>query len=100
GGGGGAGAAGLRGLRRPLIGFYGLIEKWIDLGLVEYLARRRPDWTFAMIGRLAVPEEEVPRLPNIHYLGVRSYDVLPEYGGQFDAAVIPYQRNPAATHPQ
>ena len=78
-------------LRGPVIGFFGLIEKWIDLELVDYLAAQRPNWTFVMIGRVASPAVELPRRANLHFLGVRSYDDLPDYGRQFDAAIIPYR---------
>jgi len=77
-------------LARPIVGFFGLIERWIDLGLVAWLAEQRPSWTFLMIGRVAVPDAEVPRLRNVVYLGRRPYETLPAYGKAFDAAIIPY----------
>lgn len=77
-------------LPRPIIGFFGLIERWIELDLIKYMAEQRPGWTFLMIGRIAVPEADVPRLPNIHYLGRRPYESLPAYGKAFDVAIIPY----------
>jgi glycosyltransferase involved in cell wall biosynthesis len=81
----------LRGLKRPIVGFFGLIEQWIDLDLVDWLASRRPDVTFVMIGRLAVPAESAPRSPNVVLLGPRPYEELPRYGSFFDAAIIPYR---------
>jgi glycosyltransferase involved in cell wall biosynthesis len=86
------------GLRHPVVGFFGLIERWIDLGLIDYLAGQRPDWTFLMIGRVAVPEADLPRRPNVLFLGKRPYDSLPAYGKQFDAAVIPYHLNRQTLH--
>ena len=56
-------------LPHPIIGFHGLIERWIDLDLVAYLARQRPEWSFLMIGRVAVPVAEVPQLPNLPFRG-------------------------------
>jgi glycosyltransferase involved in cell wall biosynthesis len=85
-------------LRRPVVGFFGLIEQWIDLELIDYLAAQRPDWNFVMIGRVAVPEERVPRRPNIHFLGKRPYESLPAYGKQFDAAIIPSRLNQFTLH--
>ncbi len=82
----------------PVIGFFGLIESWIDLGLVGWLAERRPGWTFLMIGRLAVPEAEIPRRPNLVYLGRRPYESLPAYGKVFSAALIPYRLTPQVLH--
>lgn len=81
----------IRELRPPIIGFFGLVERWIDLELVGYLARQRPQWTFLMIGRVAVPEKELPRLSNVHFIGQRPYKTLPHYGRHFDAAIIPYK---------
>jgi glycosyltransferase involved in cell wall biosynthesis len=81
-------------LPRPLIGFFGLIERWIELDLVAYLARQRPQWSFLMIGRVAVPDSDVPKLPNLHFIGRRPYDALPAYGKAFTAAIIPYHLTP------
>jgi glycosyltransferase involved in cell wall biosynthesis len=78
-------------LERPIIGFFGLIEKWIDLDLIEYVATRRPDWEFVMIGRVAVEHHRVMSLPNVHFLGRRPYASLPDYGRAFDVAIIPYR---------
>jgi glycosyltransferase involved in cell wall biosynthesis len=86
------------GLTRPVIGFFGLIERWIDLDLVDYLASKRPHWQFVLIGRVAVPEDSLPRRPNIHYLGKRPYDSLPAYGKAFDAAIIPYHLTQQVLH--
>jgi len=85
-------------LPRPIVGFFGLIEKWIDLGLVAHLAEQRPGWTFLMIGRVAVPDGEVPRRPNLVYLGARPYQDLPAYGRAFAAALIPYRLTPQVLH--
>jgi glycosyltransferase involved in cell wall biosynthesis len=85
-------------LPRPIVGFFGLIERWIDLGLVAYLAEQRPSWTFLMIGRVAVPESETPRLKNLVYLGRRPYETLPAYGKAFAAAIIPYHLTPQVLH--
>jgi glycosyltransferase involved in cell wall biosynthesis len=88
----------IAGLPGPVVGFFGLIERWINLGLVDYLAEQRPNWSFVLIGRVAVPDEELPRRPNIHYLGKKNYDDLPAYGRRFDAAIIPYHLNQQVYH--
>jgi glycosyltransferase involved in cell wall biosynthesis len=82
----------------PVVGFFGLIERWIDLELIDYLALQRPQWTFLLIGRVAVPSTEIPRRPNIHLVGKRSYSELPAYGKQFDAAIIPYRLTRQVMH--
>lgn len=90
--------ADVAGLQGRVVGFFGLIEHWIDLGLVSYLARQRPQWHFVMIGRVAVPEDHLPREPNVHFLGTRPYDSLPAYGKRFDASIIPYRLTQQVLH--
>jgi glycosyltransferase involved in cell wall biosynthesis len=85
-------------LRGPVVGFFGLIGHWIDLDLLDWLAARRPEWTFVMIGRLAVPNDEVPRRENLLFLGRQPYDLLPAYGKRFDVAIIPYRSGAWALH--
>jgi glycosyltransferase involved in cell wall biosynthesis len=80
-----------RSLPRPVIGFYGLIEEWIDLDLIADLARRRPRWTFLMIGRLAVDAGPLKALPNVVFAGPQPYRSLPNWARAFDVAIIPYR---------
>jgi hypothetical protein len=81
----------MRSLEGPVIGFFGLIEAWIDLDLVQALADRHPEWTFVMIGRIAVAAARVPVRRNIRFLGARPYQELPDYGRRFDVSIIPYR---------
>jgi glycosyltransferase involved in cell wall biosynthesis len=84
-------ATGARNLRRPVVGFYGLIEEWIDLDLIADLAERRPRWTFLMIGRLAVDPGRLKALPNVVFAGPQPYRSLPNWLKAFDVAIIPYR---------
>ena len=79
-------------LPSPIVGFFGLIERRIDMELLDYLADSRPHWTFLMIGRVALQVRELPHRPNLHFIGKRSYESLPAYGKQFDVAIIPYRQ--------
>jgi glycosyltransferase involved in cell wall biosynthesis len=85
-------------LTGPVVGFFGLIEKFIDLDLIDWLAERRPDWQFVFLGRVAVPEESLPKRANIHFLGKRPYAELPNYAKRFDACVIPYRAGSWSYH--
>jgi glycosyltransferase involved in cell wall biosynthesis len=80
-----------RNLRRPVVGFYGLIEEWIDLDLIADLAERRPGWTFLLIGRLAVDAGRLKHLPNVVFAGPQPYRSLPNWAKAFDVAIIPYR---------
>ena len=85
-------------LPRPIVGFFGLIEQWIDLDLIDEIAVRRPQWSIVLIGRMAVPGHPVCNRPNVHLLGKRPYDELPAYGKAFDAAIIPYHLTQQVLH--
>ena len=80
------------GLTGPVVGYFGLIESRIDIELLDYLAEQRPHWTFLLIGRVAIPSQQLPQRPNLHFVGKRPYESLPAYGKQFDAAIIPYRQ--------
>ena len=81
---------------RPRVGYYGVIDERIDLPLLLELARERPDIHFVMIGPLAkIASESLPRAPNIHYLGPKSYAELPSYAAGWDVAFMPFALNDA-----
>lgn len=81
-------------IRKPVIGFFGLIEDWVDLRLIRFLAQARPEWSFALIGKLVTDDSPVRDLPNVHLLGRKSYQELPGYCRGFSAAVLPFAINP------
>jgi glycosyltransferase involved in cell wall biosynthesis len=78
-------------LNGPVVGFFGLIESFIDLEMIDWLAEQRPGWQFLFLGRVAVPAESLPKRPNVHFVGKRPYSELPAYAKRFDACVIPYR---------
>lgn len=83
----------VKSLKKPVIGFFGLIETWVDLDLIKFLAEARPDWNFLMIGRVAVSANPCESLSNVHFIGSKKYEVLPHYAKIFDAAIIPCKLN-------
>jgi len=80
-------------LPRPVVGYIGLIERWLDLDLLRAIATAHPEWSIVLIGRVAVNVESLARLPNVHFPGQRPYDRLPEYAKGFDVAIMPYLLN-------
>ncbi|NQT22676.1 MAG: glycosyltransferase [Candidatus Omnitrophica bacterium] len=83
----------LKGMNKPVIGYIGLIKEWIDLGLIVHLAKARPNWTVALIGKLGVPANEVLELENVRYLGIKKYEELPLYLKEFDICISPFKVN-------
>jgi UDP-galactopyranose mutase len=80
----------------PRLGFYGVIDERIDLPLLDHLAASRPDWQIVMVGPVVkIDEADLPRRPNIHYLGGKSYHELPAYLAGWDVAMMPFAINEA-----
>jgi len=77
----------------PRLGFWGLIQDWIDVDLVAALARARPDWSIVLIGEAATSMARVGGLANVHVLGRRPYERLPAYARAFDVGLIPFRIN-------
>jgi glycosyltransferase involved in cell wall biosynthesis len=88
----------LRVLRRPIVGFVGGLSEWVDLDLVAFLARHRPEWTFVMVGPIGIDTAGVEALPNVRLLGPRPYAELPAYLAAMDVGLIPFKRNAVTFH--
>src|SRR6185295_3669346 len=77
----------------PIVGFFGLIADWVDLELIRRLARMRPSIHFVLIGKVATDISALADLPNVHFLGQKSYADLPGYCRAFDVALLPFAIN-------
>ena len=80
----------------PVLGYFGVIDERMDLGLLEHLAKQRPDWHVVMLGPVVkIEATSLPQAPNLHYLGMKAYEDLPGYLAHFDVALIPFALNEA-----
>ncbi len=80
----------------PRLGFYGVIDERLDLGLLAGVADARPDWHLVIIGPVVkIDPAHLPRRANLHYLGGKSYRDLPAYLAGWDLAMLPFARNDA-----
>ena len=78
----------------PRLGFFGVIDERFDIELLDQVAVKRPDWQFIMIGPVVkIDPETLPKHPNIHYLGAKKYNELPEYLAGWDIALLLFARN-------
>ena len=82
------------GIASPRLGFYGVIDERLDIELLDRIAEMRPDWSFVMVGPVVkISEEELPKRPNIHYVGGKKYAQLPAYLSGWDVALMPFAMN-------
>jgi UDP-galactopyranose mutase len=80
----------------PRLGFFGVIDERMDLALIDGIAAARPEWHIVMLGPVVkIDPASLPQRPNIHYLGSKQYNELPEYVAGWDVALLPFARNEA-----
>ena len=78
----------------PRMGFFGVIDERMDVGLLGAIAAAHPDWHIVMLGPcVKIAESSLPRPGNIHYLGMKKYDELPAYLSGWDVALLPFAMN-------
>ena len=82
-------------LPRPVVGYFGAIERRIDYDLLGDVARKNPDKTFVLVGPVAA--EFVPlwftELPNVKMPGAVPYSEMPAVVKGFDVALIPFKKD-------
>jgi UDP-galactopyranose mutase len=84
------------GIPHPRLGFFGVIDERFDVDLIKTVAEERADWHIVLIGPVAkIDPASLPRLPNIHYLGQKNYEDIPNYLGHWDVALMPFAKNDA-----
>lgn len=74
----------------PIAGYMGEINS-LDIELLEFLARRNPGVSFVFIGDIYADMQRLQALPNVHFLGKRSYEQLPDYLRAFDVCCLYYR---------
>lgn len=78
---------------RPRVGYIGGVWPAFDFDLLEYLSRQRPQWSFAVIGSPSHVPEKIKVLQNIHFLGWKLHEELPNYLKGIDVTIVPLIRN-------
>jgi glycosyltransferase involved in cell wall biosynthesis len=86
-------------MQRPILGWMGVVDERVDYAMVGEMARMRPDWSFAMVGPVVkVDPNLLPHFPNLHWLGGRDYQVLPNYVKAFDVNMMCFAINAATQY--
>jgi UDP-galactopyranose mutase len=81
-------------IAHPRAGFFGVLDERFDVALMGEVARLRPEMQFVLIGPVVkIDPATLPPETNIHYLGRKSYEELPQYLAGWDAAMMPFALN-------
>jgi glycosyltransferase involved in cell wall biosynthesis len=78
----------------PRLGFFGVLDERFDIELVEQVALAKPDWQIVLLGPVVkIDPDTLPKHKNIHYLGSKTYQELPQYLAGWQVALIPFAIN-------
>jgi len=80
-------------LRRPVIGWWGVLDLRVDISILEHVAVARPNWTILLIGRTAVNVAALSRLANVVLVGTKPYTDLPKWAKAIDVCILPYTQS-------
>lgn len=85
----------LRDLPHPILGFVGAIKEWIDLDLISKVAQSFPQGSVVMVGPVGanIDVSSLAKVDNIHFLGHRDRQLLPQYLKGFDVCLNPFREN-------
>lgn len=79
-------------IKHPRICFFGGIDEIrLDLQLIEYIAREKPDWNILLFGPVIKTDTASLKLKNIFLNAAVSHEVLPRYLKKMDVLILPYK---------
>lgn len=82
-------------IAKPIVGYFGAIERRIDYVLLEKVIAGNQDKQFVFVG--PVFKEYIPeslgRFANVHFTGPVPYEALPSVIKGFDVALIPFKKD-------
>jgi teichuronic acid biosynthesis glycosyltransferase TuaH len=80
---------------KPVIGYFGNIERRIDFDMMKIVAAQNPDKNFVFVGpqgKIYIPDWFF-NTPNIHLTGRMPYGAMPSILKGFDVALLPFKKD-------
>ncbi len=78
---------------RPVVGYVGTMESYkFDAALVGSAAKALPDHSFVLVGPPHATAGSLRALSNVHFLGAKTHDEIPDYVRAFDVCMLPTAR--------
>ena len=74
-------------------GFYGSLNGWIDINALAKAAKRLPDWTIVLIGKVETDIEPLRSIPNIMLHPALPHGELAQWSQHWDVSLLPFLRN-------
>jgi glycosyltransferase involved in cell wall biosynthesis len=77
-------------MERPLIAFWGTVDRRIDVAFIRKLAAELSKGTIVLVGPEAAPDPELYESARIARLGPLAYEQLPALARQTSVLIMPY----------
>lgn len=97
------------GLKRPVLGFLGIMHNKIDFELLNYIMSRKPEWSLLLMGKEWLRNEEdikyfrqLKNKKNVFFAGELKKEQIPGFLRKTDVCLLPFKRsefNRASTGP-
>lgn len=84
----------LQNLARPLVVFWGLIDRRMDVDWLGRLAADLTEGTVVLVGPAANPDPRIETLPRVVHLPALPYDLLPALAASASVLIMPYADQP------
>lgn len=62
-----------------ILGYYGALREWFAMDWIVHCAKRHPDWTFWLIGRMEQRFPDAERLPNVKFTASAPMKSFPSF---------------------
>lgn len=87
----------LQGLQRPLLAFWGLVDRRLDLEFVRRLAHDLTEGTIVLVGPESDPDPQLSTLPRVTRVPRVEFELLPPIAQEAAVLIMPYVDQPV-TH--
>ncbi len=82
---------------KPIAGYVGSVYPWFDFDLLAQAAKTTPGVNFVIVGPqhpdVLSRVQELKKYPNVLFLGMKPYTIVPAYLHHFTIGIIPFLRN-------
>lgn len=76
---------------QPVIGFYGSLNAWLDIELIKFIAKSKPNIKIELIGKIETTLGDLLTLENVSHIPAVAHSELPKYVQSWNVAILPFK---------
>ncbi|MFY8285065.1 glycosyltransferase [Pseudoalteromonas sp. SSMSWG5] len=80
-------------ISKPIIGFYGSLNAWLDKALLLTIAKERPEYQLVLIGHLIEDFSELLKLDNVTHIKAVEHHRLASFSQHWQVSILPFVDN-------